>query len=369
MRVRTWLFLLPVFVLLFAVCAGWLPHDAVFLAVVMGTPAPILQTVQSRKLFTSTMVASSTDRWVSPDFPRSLYSHLILQLNGTLTKTESSAGTLSENALSLIRSIRIKADGDIIKEFEPTMMRVFSHHICRGQDTDLTNVTLGSDTAEAFAARLIVDFQSARTRLPEASFFPGDRYGELGFEIDWGTSTDLVGGGTYTAVSFPTTPTLQVWGNEIINPVDRVRRYLLQRNFTKSFTRSSVAMTADSFTLPVGEVYRGVLLKQMTRNPDLASTTVIASTANIVVRVNGSFRKIETTWAELTARNKSQYGIALPSGYVYIDFMDAGDFNTALRTGDPVGVSSFDILADVSSVSGGQIVMMPITYRAARDAA
>src|ERR1041385_100973 len=353
---------------LLIVIAGF-PAHAALAVVVVGVPSPILQTTQNRRLFTSNFTQNTTDRWYSPDFPRSLYTKLILRLAGNLTKTESSAGTLADNCWSLIRSIRIKADGDVIKEFEPSMLRVLSHHVFRGIDTDITNITLGSDTAEAFSSRLTVDFQSPRSRLPEARFFPGDRYGELSFEIDWGAYTDLVGGGTYTSPSFSTNPTLEVWGEEVLNPTDRARRYLVHKYFTKTFSRNATATTADVFQLPVGEVYRGLLLKQLTRTPDLGITTLLTSTANIVIRVNGSYRKTETTWQELIARNKSHYGVALPTGYAFVDFMEDGDFNKALRTGDGVGVTQLEVLGDVASVSSAFLQVLGVTYKPARDAA
>jgi hypothetical protein len=265
------------------------------LVALVGVPHPVLNAVQERRLFTSTMVANTTQRHYSPDFPRSLYSHLDCYLSGTLTKDETCAGTLADNALSLIRGIRIKADGDIVKEFEPAAIRPLSHHIFRGQDTNLAMVTLGDDTAEAFSARFLIDLQSPRTRLPEASYLPGDRYGELAFEVDWGAMSDLVGGGTYASSSFPTTPTLVVRGVEHLNPALRARPYLIHKYFTKTFSQSSTAETARVCQLPVGETYRGILLRQLTRTPDLGISTLVTATGNIVVRVNGSYRKVETT--------------------------------------------------------------------------
>ena len=339
---------------------------AVLGATVIGVPNPILQTSQERKLFTSSFVQNTTDRWYSPDFPRSLYSRLVFRLSGTLSKTETGAGTLADNCLSLIRSIRVKADGDPIKEFEPSMLRVLSHHIFRRQDTNITNITLGTDAAEAFSARFVLDFQSPNTRLPEASLFPGNRYGELSLEVDWGAYTDLVSGGTYTGVSFPTNPTLEVWGTEHLDPALTERRYLIHKYFTKTFSQNATAENGKQFQLPVGEVYRGVLLKQMTRTPDLGIATLLAAGANIVVRANGSYRKIEATWAELVQRNQAQYGIALPTGYAYLDFMDDGDFNKAMRTGDAVGITNFEILADCSSVANAFLQVLGVTYKPAR---
>ena len=335
------------------------------LAGVIGIPAPVLQSSQHRKIFTSTFTANTTDRIYSPTFPRSNFRSLTCYLSGTLTKTESVAGTLAENCLSLIRSIRIKLDGDVIKEFEPTMQRVYAHYIGRGQDSNLTMITTGTDTAEAFSARFSIDFQLPKSRAPEGTLLPGDRYGELSFEVDWGAYTDLITG-TYTSVSFATTPTLEVWAEEILDPAIRAGRFLIHKQFVKTFAISSTAQTAAAYTLPVGETYRGILIKQLTRTPDVPISTLLASTGNIVVRLNGSFRKIETTWRELTQRNQAASGIALPTGYSFIDFMEDGDYRKALRTGDEVGVSSLELLVDTASVASAFMQVMPVTLKGAR---
>jgi len=366
---RRWFPFVLIVLFAIALASGVMPPELGFALVVAGVPSPVLQTTQNRKIFTSNFSQNTTDRQYSPDFPRSLYTRLLLRLSGNLTKTESAAGTLADNPFSLIRGIRIKAEGDIIKEFEPSMVHVLSHQIFRGLATDSTMITLGSDTAEAFSARLEVDFQSPRSRAPEASFFPGDRYGELVFETDWGAYTDLVGGGTYTSPSFSTNPTLEVYAEEVLNPTDKTRPYLIHKYATKTVGISSTAQNGYPIQLPVGEVYRGILLKQLTRTPDLGISTLLTSTANIVVRVNGSFRKLETTWAELTSRNKARYGVALPTGFAYIDFMEDGDFNKCLRTGDAAGVSMLELLVDTASVASAFLQVMPVTYKAARAAA
>lgn len=326
----------------------------------------MLQTNNERKLFTSNFAANTTDRKYSPDFPRSLYSKLILRLSGTLTKTEACAGTLaSEGPLNLIRGLRIVADGEIIKDISATHLRVLSHHIMRGQDTNLTNVTLGSDAAEAFSARLELDFQSLRTKIPELCWFPAHRYGQISFEVDWGAYTDLVSGGAYSSVSFPTNPTLEVWGEEILDPVKQDAQYLIQKYSQKIFSVSSSAQTAAQFQLPVGEVYRGILISQYTRTPDTPLATLVTATGNIVIRANGSFRKVETNWTELRQRNQARYGIAMPTGYAFIDFMEDGDFARAFRA-DGGGVTQVDALVDTASVANAFLQFTSVTFKPSR---
>ena len=333
---------------------------------IFGVPNAILGTNQERRLFTANFASNTTSRTYSPDFPRSLYSKLMLRLSGTLSKTEACAGTLAgEGPLNLIRGVRIIADGEIIKEISATHLRVLSHHIYRGLDTNLTNVTLGTDAAEAFSARLELDFQVPRSKTPELGYFPAHRYDQISFEVDWGGFTELVAGGAYTGVSFPTNPTLEVFGEEILDPKMRSARFLIHKYAQKIFSVSSSAQTAAQFQLPVGEVYRGILISQYTRTPDTPLATLVTATGNIVIRANGAFRKLETNWTELRQRNQARYGIAMPTGYAFVDFMEDGDFGRAFRA-DSGGVTAFDALVDTASVASAFLQFTPVTLKPAR---
>lgn len=336
----------------------------------------ILETPQQRKLLTIDYPSGTSGgpaRKTSPDFPRGLYSKLIFVLAGNLTKTEVCAGTLADNAFSLIRAIRIIGDGEVIKEFEPRQMRVYSHHICRGQDTDATMVTLGSDTAERFEARLEVDFQFLRTRIPWLGWFPAFRYNQISVEVDWGGYTELVAGGNYTSVSFSTAPSLEVWGEEIQGPdAWAFKDYILHKVQQRIASVSSVANNAGSeavYQLPIGEVYRGILVHQFKRSPDLANSSLLRGESGttydtVIVRVNGTIRRIETNWYELRRRNKAKYGVALPSGYAFIDFAEDGDLQKVLRA--DAGIQSVEFLASNASVASAFLGLTLFTMKPAK---
>lgn len=341
---------------------------------VLGIPDAILNTSQDRLLFTLPYQSGATVRAYSPDIPKSLYPYWILRLAGQLTKTEGSPGTLAaEGPLTLINGFRVNVDGESVKEIDLMHLRVISHHIYRGADTNLTNVSLGSDTAEDFSARVALDFRTLRSEKPDASFFPANRYGQLSVECDWGAISatgvpSLIGGGTYSAASFPTSPTLQIWGKEILNPGKQAARYWLQRYSQKVFGVSSTAQTGGVFQLPVGEVIRGILISQYTNSPRTPISTLVAAGGNIVLRVNGSYRKYETTWSELIQKNQADYGVALPTGYGFIDFMDAdngGAFESALDT--TAGISSLEALVDTVSVASAFLQFTLITFKPARN--
>jgi len=331
-----------------------------------GIPAPVVQTPQQRKLFTQVYNGvAQTIRTFSPDFTRSLYTKLILRLSGSLSKTESSAGTLAgEGPLVLLRAIRILGDGDLIKEIDGPHLRILSHDILRGQDTDLTNVTLGTDSAEVFSARLEIDFQSLRTNFPHASWWDASRYNQITFEVDWGAVTDMIAGGTYTGVSFGTT-TLDVYGEEILTPVARQATYLVSKYTQKVVAISSVAQTGYLIQLPVGEVIRGILLSQYTLAPKIPIATLVIAGANIVIRITGpagSYRKIETTWAELQQRNRAKYQFTMPTGYAFIDLSESGDISQALRA-DGASVTAVELLVDVASVASAFLQVTMLTYK------
>jgi hypothetical protein len=340
---------------------------------VLGTPDALLNTPQDRLLFTVPYQSGTTVRTYNPDIPKSLYSHWILRLAGQYTKTEGAAGTLAtEGPLPLISGFRVNVDGEAVKEIDLTHLRVISHHIYRGADTNLTNVTLGSDTAEDFSARVALDFRTLRSERPDATYFPANRYNQLSVEVDWASISAagcpaLIGGGTYTVASFATAPTLQIWGKEILNPGKQAKPYWLQRYSQKVFSVSSQAQTAGVFQLPVGEVIRGILISQYTNSPRLPISTLVTANANIVLRANGNNRKYETTWVEQTQRNQADYGVALPTGYVFLDFMDAdngGLYETAFDTGQ---IQSLEALVDTASVASAFLQFTLVTFKPARN--
>lgn len=340
----------------------------------LGTPDQIVHTPQDRLLYTVPYQSGTTVRVYSPDLPRSLFPYWSFRLAGSLSKTEVCAGTLaSEGPLPLIGGVRTLVDGEIVKEIDLTHLRVLSHHIYRGVDTNLTNVTLGTDAAEAFSARVVQDFRTLRSQDPSATFFPSDRYGQLSVEVDWGSITttsipSLIGGGSYTGVSFPTSPTLQIWGKEILSPAKRAAPYWLQRYSQKVFSVSSIAQTAGVFQLPVGEVVRGILISQYTNSPRTPISTLVTGTGQVVLRANGSYRKYETTWTELQQKNQADYGIAMPTGYAFIDFMDpdnGGLYESAFRT--DTGVNIFEALVDTASVANAFLQFTLVTFKPARN--
>lgn len=332
----------------------------------VGIPAPVVLTPQQRKLFTQVYNGTAgTQRTYSPDFTRSLYTKLIFRLSGTLSKTESVAGSLpGEGPLPFIKGIRILGDGDLIKEIAATELRVLSHFVFRGVDTDLVNITLGTDVAEVFSARLELDFQALRTVQPGASWWDASRYNQISCEIDWGSSADLTGGGTYTGVTL--LAQMDVFGEEILNPVARQNLYLVQKYQQKVFSVNAVALLANPFQLPVGESIRGILLSEYTVGPPRApiSTLVIAGAA-IVIRITGpqgSYRKIETTWSELQQRNKATSQVAMPTGYAFIDLAEKGDIGEALRADSP-GVTAVELLVDVASVANAFLQATLVTFK------
>lgn len=331
-------------------------------------PAPVIITPQQRKMFQQVYGGvAQTIRTYSPDYTRSCQSKLMLRLSGTLNKTESAPGTLvPESPLTLLKNIRILGDGDLIKEISGPELRIHSHPVLRGQDTDIVNVTLGTDAGEAFSARLELDFQSLRMNDPSVSWTDFSRYKQVTFEVDWGAMTDMVAGGTYTGVSFGTT-ILEVYVEEILNPAATQKPFLLNKYSQKQFSISSIAQLAMPLQLPVGEVIARILLSQYQAGAAgrVMLSTLLTATAAIVIRITGpqgQYRKLETTWGELQQRNRAKYQFTMPTGYAEIDFCENGDLSQALRA-DGGGVTAVEILVDTASVAGAFLQATLQTYK------
>lgn len=341
---------------------------------VLGTPDAVLSTPQDRLLYTVPYQNGGTYRVFSPDIPRSLFPYWTLRLSGNVTKTEGGAGTLvPEGPLTLVKGFRLTLDGELVKDIDLPHLRVISQHIYRGVDTSLTNISLGNDTAEAFSARVPLDFRTLRSENPTSTFLPADRYGQLAVEVDWGTQTsstlpELLNGGTYSSVSFSTAPTLQIWGKEILDPGKRAANYWLQRYSQKIVSVSSLAQTQAAYQLPIGEIIRGILVSQYTNSPRIPIATLLPATANIKLRANGTYTKYETTWQEQTEKNLADYGIAMPTGYAFIDFMDpdnGGLYDSAFRTDK--GISVLEALMDTASIASAFLQFTLVTFKPARN--
>ena len=118
----------------------------------------MLSTPQERKIFSLPYANGDTVRVSSPDLPRSVYPYWIFRLSGALSKTEGCAGTLvDESPFTLIRGLRLYQDSELIKDIDLAHLRVLSHFIYRGIDTSFKNITLGTDAAETFNARVALD--------------------------------------------------------------------------------------------------------------------------------------------------------------------------------------------------------------------
>jgi hypothetical protein len=132
------------------------------------------------------------------------------------------------------------------------------------------------------------------------------------------------------------------------------------------YSVNSQAQTGGVFQLPVGEVIRGILISQYTNSPRLPITSLVTDNMNIVLRANGNNRKYETTWIEQGQRNQADYGVAMPAGYVFVDFMDpdnGGLFETAFDTAQ---LGTLEALIDTASVASAFLQFTLITFKPSR---
>src|SRR5439155_18359160 len=117
-----------------------------------------------------------------------------------------------------------------------------------------------------------------------------------------------------SAVSFSTSPTLDIFAKEILDPAKRGARYWTQRYSKKIFSVNAIAQNEMPFQLPVGEVIRGLLISQYTDNPRTPIDSLIVPSGRVEIRANGTSTKVKTTWKEIVDKNTADYDVALPKG-------------------------------------------------------
>src|ERR1041384_648368 len=343
---------------------------------VLGTPNTVLSTPQERLLATIDYVNGNTARVYSPQIPRSLYPYWILRLSGTYSGTEGCAGTLAaESPLPLINAIRVLADGDVVKEIDLAHLRVLSNCVFRGQDSGITaGIALGTQASAPFSARIPLDFRMLKSEKPEATFFPSRRYEQLSVEVDWAGSSatgipNVITGGSYTGVAVAAE--LEIYGREVLGPAKQTGKYWINKYSQKIFPITATQAAAE-FALPVGEVVRGILFSQYTNGPRTPIDTAVLYDSKIVLRANGSYRKFETTWGELTEKNAADYGLSggMPVGYAFLDFMDhdnGGLFENAFRTNRGSGIDQLDAIVDTTIISGAFLQATMVTMKPAAN--
>ncbi len=165
----------------------------------------------------------------------------------------------------------------------------------------------------------------------------------LNLEIHWGTEENLVEGGaltkTLTAFGSATgVPLVDVELHQVPLEVlpEGGRDFWTMKESAITRIRTAIVTTDQRISLPLGNVYRGLLLKTF------VDAGTRAPARGIVDRVSlerAGVIERRHVWDMLSAENKEDYHLeTMPVGYVFIDFTPDSDPENVLDTEGMAGV-------------------------------
>lgn len=301
--------------------------------------------------------------------PLSVLKNYTLRLSGSLTIAGGTTNgtTVPENPRTLIKAIQIVVTGltgDTFVDIPLTDLVVMSHYIGRrpGLAPTETPVSSGAAGVYSFLGEYRLPFALEDMSNPYRGFFASNRYAQVRLRILWGSEEDLVSGGDRTKTVAATT-TCDIWQEDFGFDVmfEGKKDYLLhQRVQTKNVTINNVVQTNFEIEIPRTPAFlRGVLLKTMTDVPETGITTLMGGENQITLMYNDSDRKFEYTWNQLVRKNREDYRISLPTGYVFIDLSPLGDFSLLQNM---LNLNKISLRIDNSAVANAIIRMTLLKY-------
>lgn len=288
---------------------------------------------------------TSANEIASIDLPRTYHIHqILLRLSGTLTIGTAAATALkNRNPLGLIKKIRLIANGkDVIKSFTGDVLYE-KNYIDYGTDGQLTATGL-TVAAHAFAAELVLDLAmpERRAKVPIDSALDAKTLSSLDLEITWGQASDIVTPDATTTLTLSNTKIevslVESFGIPNGSPLLLYKEYPIKR----TVSATSTAFEIDK--LPVGNFYRGILLKTTdagVRESDIINQIDLKAGEEVILSLKDE---------QVRDMVKRKYSIdSLPAGVYYLDFAHYGSIGDLLNLQN---VNDLKLVLDVTVGSG-----------------
>ena len=248
------------------------------------------QAVRRRKQGT---ISFSSNNKVSEGISRGMvYRELYLHLTGTLdcvAASNTQAATKRGDEWALVKRIDVIANGtDVIKSISGTTLRILNS-LMYGVPPRVS-VELGNGTADpGFNSVLVLPFWMPKAVQPMDTALDSRQLSSLNIEITWGDAQDL----NALADGFVTNPTVKLSSLESFNvkgPFSQFRVWEIEKEVTANNSRFQVQ-------LPVGGIYRGVLINTTDDDNDVATVLQnfkLVSGSTVFADVDGfPFREVE----------------------------------------------------------------------------
>ena len=108
------------------------------------------------------------------------------------------------------------------------------------------------------------------------------------------------------------------------------------------------------------EGLRGVLIKTFTRNGVIYHTPVDTVINSVKLMVNNKPSRFYPSLKVMKAENQRIYGVSIPTGYAFLDFMSEGNFDTMLPLSK---FGSVQLQLDVNAIANSVVKIYPIKVR------
>lgn len=314
--------------------------------------------------------------------PIDVYKEFILDVQGTLTLASTvNPVAVSENPRTLIKEVAVLVSGSPLSDSFLSLplsdLEVLNESLQRSALSDPAEdkITSGADGAYAFRGRYRLPFAMLDMKNPYKGFLPvtrltairpGAGQGQVTLRIKWGTAEDLAAGGTFTTKAISNC-TCTVYGvMHTSNPLfagapdlffhQRVAALQVAVNATANVDRDLILPRTNAFL-------RQIMLTQFTMDANGVETpvaTLIRGTDPVVLMLN-NVRQIDSTWEQLVAENRRNYGRALPIGRAIIDLSPDGD-ETVLNQFLMSQINEIKVRINNASIANGNIRLTVVKY-------
>jgi hypothetical protein len=291
---------------------------------------------------------------------------LQLLLSGSITIDASLDGVLApEGCAALISEIRIMGDPKggtkqvgLLKKIDFAAAYQYNTIMesLAGLKLEPTPITKSSANSP-FRIAVNVDFRMPWCDEERKTLLLADSIQNLTLEIDWRPLTDMVTTGVVTVGSTPIT--LQISVDQFVDRFSIGQAYA--QNLQISREKPVVAAQSDfTFDLDGKEKLRGILIKTFTRSGVTYHTPVDTVINSLTFLAKDRPLKYYPSIHALKAKDQRVYGIAMPTGYSFLDFMSEGNFDSALPK---EFMGRVQLRLDVANISNAVVKIYPVEIR------
>lgn len=291
-----------------------------------------------------------------------------LLLNGSVTMDASADGALvSEGIKALINEIRIvgqpKGSGKevgILKKIDFAALYRFNHIMesIAGLELNPTPITKSAANSPFYVSANI-DFRMPWSNNERRSLLLADQIQELYLEVDW---LPLASAFTAGVPSVGSTPITLQGVVEYFTDAYSKNPQVPYDQFLQVYREKPVLASQSDFSFELNgkEKLRGIMIKTFTRSGVSTHTPVDSVINSITLMADNKPVKAFPSLNSLKAKNQRVYGVAMATGYSFLDFMSEKSFDTIF----PLHLyNAVELRLDVTLVSNAVCRIYPCLLR------